>query len=63
MSGLISSGDKKRAKKILSELKKLSPYGDPRDVAVLLSKTPSVATSVPGLQASLRSKIGRVAMA
>lgn len=62
MSGLISSRDRKRAKKILRELTSLTPYGNPRDVAVLLSKTPYVATTVPGLQASLRSKIGRDAM-
>lgn len=62
MSGLISSRDRKRSKMILSELARLTPYGKPREVAVLLSKTPSVATSVPGLQAALRSKIGRAAM-
>lgn len=62
MSGLISSRDKKRSEKILSELARLTPSGDAREVAVLLSKTPSVATSVPGLQAALRSKIGRAAI-
>lgn len=62
MSGLISSRDRKRSKMILSELARLTPYGKPREVAVLLGETPSVATSVPGLQAALRSKIGRDAM-
>lgn len=63
MSGLISSRDKKRAKTILAEMKRLSAHRDPRDVAALLSKTPSVATSVPGLQAAVRSNIARDAIA
>lgn len=62
MSDLISSRDKKRAKMILAEMKRLSAHRDPRDVAALLSKTPSVAASVPGLQATVRSNIARVAM-
>ena len=40
MSGLISSRDSKRAKKILRELTSLTPYGNPIDVVALLGETP-----------------------
>ena len=55
MFNIIGPSQKRRNERILKELKRLTPHGNPKDVSELLSKVPSVLHT-PGLQGLQRLK-------